>query len=94
MRNASPYLPLAAGLSVVAVRLWSTMHRVAPGMPRGVVWTLAIVVLGAGVFRTVRTARGLRRMSAEAGERAVYNLAFLGLLIVALALSVPDFFAG
>lgn len=83
---------LAVGLFLVAGRLWPTLNRVAPGVPRVTLWIIAIGLLAALVFRTVRTARGLRTMSVQEAERAVYSLAFLGLVLISLALSVPDFF--
>lgn len=92
MSNTSTYLPLAAGLLVVTARLWVALHRVAPGIPRAVLAACAGVVLAGLVSRTVRTARQLKRTPAPDAERAVYNLAFVGLLVVALALTLPDFF--
>lgn len=82
--------PMVVGLVLVIVRLHSTLRPVPWSGVKALVWGLAVVLLVGTAVATVRTARRLRAVGGEAAARDAYTLTFGGLLLVALALSLPD----
>lgn len=82
-------LPLGVGVLVVIVALRSALRHTAWGAAKATVWVAAVTVLTCLVVHTARTAQRLSAAPLEESERAVYGVAFVGLILVALALSLP-----
>jgi len=85
------HLLLAAGVLIVLVGLRSALSVLPWGSLKATIWLVAVALLSALIAQSIRTARRVRSAAPEEVEQAVYSLAFLGLVLVTLALSLPHY---